>query len=371
VRLRDWHAKLGERRRRVNGHRRRCARDEIDRGDRAARLGQPNRTRRRPRTQDRLPDPNVCRPRAALAAVLVGIAWVGGGVRAGFVPTVVDLLTPLELLVPIVAVAFGYRAILGDRRRGELDVLDTYPIAPRELVLGVYVGRAVGLLGTVVVPLLLVGGAVFVGREEPFSRYASHAGADSPILFARFVALTALFALSILAVALAISALVSGTRSALALSVVALVVLLVGLDLALVYGFTNGYLADSSLVHALAVSPPQRVSRTRLRERRRNGVGDRAADGVARGQPAGPCELDGRLARRRDLGDTTVVFAREIDSVESFPITSATLVVPASRPRVRSDRRRTRPGMRPRRRDRKIRLSTRPSRPRPRYRRRT
>ncbi|MFB1064684.1 ABC transporter permease [Natrinema sp. H-ect4] len=192
---------------------------------------------------------------AALAAVLVGIAWVGGGVRAGFVPTVVDLLTPLELLVPIVAVAFGYRAILGDRRRGELDVLDTYPIAPRELVLGVYVGRAVGLLGTVVVPLLLVGGAVFVGREEPFSRYASHAGADSPILFARFVALTALFALSILAVSLAISALVSGTRSALALSVVALVVLLVGLDLALVYGFTNGYLADSSLVHALAVSP--------------------------------------------------------------------------------------------------------------------
>jgi len=197
---------------------------------------------------------------AALAAVLVGIAWVGGGVRAGFVPTVVDLLTPLELLVPIVAVAFGYRAILGDRRRGELDVLDTYPIAPRELVLGVYVGRAVGLLGTVVVPLLLVGGAVFVGREEPFSRYASHAGADSPILFARFVALTALFALSILAVALAISALVSGTRSALALSVVALVVLLVGLDLALVYGFTNGYLADSSLVHALAVSPSARIA---------------------------------------------------------------------------------------------------------------
>ncbi|ELY72057.1 copper ABC transporter permease [Natrinema pallidum DSM 3751] len=192
---------------------------------------------------------------AALAAVLVGTAWVGGGVRAGFVPTVVDLLTPLELLVPIVAVAFGYRAILGDRRRGELDVLDTYPIDPRELVLGVYVGRAVGLLVTIVVPLVLVGGAVFVSREEPFGRYASHAATDSPVLFARFVVLTALFALSILAVALAISALVSGTRSALALSVVALVVLLVGLDLALVYGFANGYLGDSSLIHALAVSP--------------------------------------------------------------------------------------------------------------------
>ncbi|OLZ40577.1 copper ABC transporter permease [Natrinema saccharevitans] len=192
---------------------------------------------------------------AAFAAVMLGIAWVGGGVGAGYVPTIVDLLTPLELLVPIVAVAFGYRAILGDRRRGELDVLETYPIAPREHVLGVFVGRAVGLLGTVVVSLLLVGGAVVVGREEPFSRYASHAGADSPLLFARFVVLTALFALSILAVAIAISALVSGTRSALALSVVALVVVLVGLDLALVYGLASGYLGESSLVYALAVSP--------------------------------------------------------------------------------------------------------------------
>nr|WP_233710703.1 ABC transporter permease subunit [Natronococcus pandeyae] len=192
---------------------------------------------------------------AALAAVLAGIAWVGGGVRAGFVPTVVDLLTPLELLVPIVAVAFGYRAILGDRRRGELDVLETYPVTPREHVVGVYVGRAVGLLAAVVVPLALVGGAVFVAREEPLGRYASHAGADSPFLFARFVVLTVLFALAILAVALAISALVSGTRSALALAVVALVVLLVGLDLALVYGLAAGFLGDSSLVYSLAVSP--------------------------------------------------------------------------------------------------------------------
>lgn len=159
------------------------------------------------------------------------------------------------MLVPIVAIAFGYRAILGDRRRGELDVLETYPLTPRELVVGVYTGRAVGLLGTVVLALGLVGGAVVVGRAEPLGRYASHAGADSPLLYARFVVLTALFALSMLAVALAISALVSGTRSALALAVVALVVLLVGLDLALVYGLASGYIGDSSLIHALAVSP--------------------------------------------------------------------------------------------------------------------
>lgn len=191
----------------------------------------------------------------AFAIVVVGIAWVGGGVRAGYVPTVVDLLTPLELLVPIVAVAFGYRAILGDRRRGELDVLETYPVTARELVLGVYVGRAIGLLVAVTAPLLVVGGLAVVVREEPLGMYASHVGADSPILFARFVVLTALFALAVLAVAIAISALGTGTRSVLALSVVALVGLLVGLDLALVFGLSAGFVGESSLLHALAVSP--------------------------------------------------------------------------------------------------------------------
>ncbi len=191
----------------------------------------------------------------AFAAVVLGIAWVGGSVRAGYVPTLVDLLTPLELLVPVVAVAFGYRAILGDAQRGELDVLKTYPVSNRDIVLGVYVGRAMGLIAAIVVPLVLAALAVVVFKDEGRTLYASHSGADSPILFARFVVLTVLFALTVLAVAIAISAVVSGTRSALALSVVALVVLLVGLDLALVYGFSAGVIGDESLMYALAVSP--------------------------------------------------------------------------------------------------------------------
>ncbi|ELY89232.1 copper ABC transporter permease, partial [Natrialba hulunbeirensis JCM 10989] len=88
----------------------------------------------------------------ALAAVVLGVAWTGGGIRAGYVPTAVDLLTPLELLVPVVAVAFGYRAVLADEQRGELDVLETYPVSSRSIVLGVYVGRVIGLLVAIVVP---------------------------------------------------------------------------------------------------------------------------------------------------------------------------------------------------------------------------
>jgi len=191
----------------------------------------------------------------AFAAVVVGIAWSGGGIRAGYVPTLVDLLTPLELLVPIVAIAFGYRAILGDEERGELDVLETYPVTNRQFVLGVYAGRAIGLLAVVVVPLAIVAAMVALFEAEGLSVYATHSGADSPILFARFLVLTALFALVVLAVAIAISAVVSGTRSALALAVVALVVLLIGLDLLLVYGFSVGMIGDGALVHSLAISP--------------------------------------------------------------------------------------------------------------------
>ncbi|ELY44326.1 ABC transporter permease [Natronorubrum sulfidifaciens] len=191
----------------------------------------------------------------AFAAVLLGVAWVGGSVEAGYVPTVVDLLTPLELVVPVVAIAFGYRAILGDEQRGELDVLETYPVSNREIVLGVYAGRAVGLLTTIIVPLVIVAAMVVVFEDDGLSIYATHSGADSPILFGRFIVLTLLFALTILAVAIAISALVSGTRSALALSAVALVGLVIGLDLLLVYGFSIGLIGDSALIQSLAISP--------------------------------------------------------------------------------------------------------------------
>ncbi|RKD88977.1 ABC transporter permease [Halopiger aswanensis] len=190
----------------------------------------------------------------ALAIVLVTVAVLGSA-SAGYVPTVVSLITPLELLVPVVAVAFGYRAIVADRERGELDVLVTYPISTRELVMGIYVGRAVGILVAITTPLLLVGASVAYLREEPPEIYATHAGADSPILFARFVVLTLVFALVVLAVALAISALSSATRSALALAIVGLVVLLVGLDLALVFGFATSIIPDGSLIDAIAISP--------------------------------------------------------------------------------------------------------------------
>ena len=191
----------------------------------------------------------------AVTAVLVGTTWIGGGMQAGYVPAIVDLLTPLELLVPIVAIAFGYRAITDDKRRGELDIVHTYPLSSWHIVAGIYLGRAVGVTAAIVVPLGVVATGVVVTEPDVAVVYATHAGADSPVLFVRFLVLTVGFALTMLAVALAVSAIASAARTAIALAVLVLVVLLLGADLALIYGFSTGIIGDRSLIYSLALSP--------------------------------------------------------------------------------------------------------------------
>ncbi|MCU4743707.1 ABC transporter permease subunit [Halobacteria archaeon AArc-m2/3/4] len=190
-----------------------------------------------------------------LVAVLVGITRLGGGARAGYVPATADLLTPLELLVPTVAVAFGYRAVLDDARRGELDVLRTYPLTPRQFVLGVYLGRAIGLLAAIILPLLAAMATVALTETPSIRFYATHAGSDSPVLFLRVIVLTAVFGLVVLAVAVAISAIASTIKNGLALALVALVLLLFGADLALVSGLNTDLIGDSWFVYVLAASP--------------------------------------------------------------------------------------------------------------------
>lgn len=186
------------------------------------------------------------------AVVVVGLASVAG--TTGYVPAVLNLLTPVEVLVPALSVAFGYGAVLGDRTRGELDVIRTYPLDRRAYLLAVYVGRATGLLFTVLVPLFLVAALVAVTDGARTSVLASHPGVDSFVLFVRFVVLTALLALVSLAVAVAVSAAAGGPRSAAALGVGAVFALVVGADLAIVAGIGTAFPPDALPV-VLAFSP--------------------------------------------------------------------------------------------------------------------
>ena len=190
-----------------------------------------------------------------LVGVFLGIAWFGGGMQVGYVSTIIDLLTPLELLVPVVAFAFGYRAILDDERRGILDVLRTYPLPSWQIVVGVYLGRAIGLVTVLSTALSFLVFPVFVTEAYRPLFYATHTGPDSPGLFLRFIVLTACFALVVLAISIAISALVSTARTAIMAVGLALFALLFLADITLVFGLSRGLFEEASLINWLAISP--------------------------------------------------------------------------------------------------------------------
>jgi ABC-2 type transport system permease protein len=183
---------------------------------------------------------------------VLGLVWTSES--TGYVTAVLALLTPLEVLLPALTAAFVYRAVLGDRERGELALVRTYPVRARTYVAGVFVGRATALLGAVLAPLLLALVLVaFLGAQDTF--LATHGGLDSPALFARFIALTALFVAVLTAVFTALSAIVRTVRRGIALAVALVVVLVVGLDLALVAGLATEFLPEGALSLLLVLGP--------------------------------------------------------------------------------------------------------------------
>lgn len=190
-----------------------------------------------------------------VALVSAGVLAAGGGVEIGYVPAAIDLLLPFEVLVPAVAIALGYRTITDDASRGELDVLETYPVPAWAYVLGVYAGRAIALAGVLLVPLVLVGAYLSTQSPPDPTVLATHGGVDSPLLFVRFGALTLLYGLVALALALAVSALAWSRRTAIVLGILLLGGVVVGVDLVLLRGFGTGWVADQQLTAALAASP--------------------------------------------------------------------------------------------------------------------
>lgn len=175
-----------------------------------------------------------------LFAVLGGIVAVGGGGTTGFVPAVVDVLLPAELLVPLVAVVVGYRALLTDTASGEIAVIRTYPVTVTGYVGGILLARLVAVLVIVLIPFGLIGVYIWLTAAPDTGIFATHTGVDSPVLYLRFLALVAGLGAVFLTLSAAISALVSSRQSAIALAVIALVAGTLGGDLAILRGLTSG-----------------------------------------------------------------------------------------------------------------------------------
>jgi ABC-type transport system involved in multi-copper enzyme maturation permease subunit len=187
------------------------------------------------------------------AAVVTALAWSTGPV--GYTPHVLELLTPVEVLVPALALALGYRSVLGDAERGELDLIRSSPVSRATYVGGVYLGRAAALLVAVLVPLFGVAGFVVLSPGTKTSVIASHSGLDSPVLYVRFVFLTAVFALVVMAAAVAVSAAARSTRAGLAMAVALGVALVLGFDAGIVAGLSGGMVSAGAIEPLLAFSP--------------------------------------------------------------------------------------------------------------------
>ena len=189
-----------------------------------------------------------------LLAVLWLLVAAGGGGATGFVPAVVDLLLPAELLVPLLAVVLGYRALLADAVSGEFAVIRTYPVGVAGYVVGVLLARLVALVAVVGLPFAVIGGYVWLTAAPDTGVFATHAGVDSPLLYVRFLALITLFGAAFLALAMWVSAAATSRRGAAALAVLAFLVGTLGGDLALIQSLMAG--ADPSAVAGRAALTP-------------------------------------------------------------------------------------------------------------------
>ena len=189
-----------------------------------------------------------------LLAVLGLLVAVGGGGATGFVPTVVDLLLPAELLVPVLATVLGYRALLSDVVSGELAVIRTYPVSIAGYVVGILLARLVALVAVVGLPFAAVGGYVWLTAAPDTGIFATHTGVDSPLLYVRFLALSLLLGAAFLATSMWVSAAATSRRNAVALAVLAFLVGTLGGDLSLIGSLMAG--ADPSAVAGRAALTP-------------------------------------------------------------------------------------------------------------------
>ncbi|ADQ67891.1 hypothetical protein C499_16787 [Halogeometricum borinquense DSM 11551] len=192
---------------------------------------------------------------AAFTVSIVGVAWAGSGGGGGFVPLTLDLLTFVEVLVPLLAFAFGYRTVVEDRLTGELDVLRTYDVSRIAYVGGVYVGRGVALVATVVLALVLGGALVPLLTADVPTFLAINTAADSALRFVRFVVLAAAFTLVALAATLAVSAAARTVRTAFALAAVLAALFVLGIDTTLLAGLAAGVVPAEGIAGLLALSP--------------------------------------------------------------------------------------------------------------------
>jgi len=141
---------------------------------------------------------------------IVAIAFVFGGYMLPLsveAPTTSDLPSSMTdavtLLLPLLGIMLGYKAIVGERTSGRLNLLLSLPHSRRDVVVGKLVGRGGLLAAAVSVGIVL--GALLV--YYPF-------GTLEPLVLASYLLVTVCFGLAFVGIALAISTLTTSEHLA-------------------------------------------------------------------------------------------------------------------------------------------------------------
>jgi len=105
------------------------------------------------------------------------------------------------LLVPLLAVVVGYKAVIDERTSGSMAILLSLPHSRRDVAVGKFLGRGVVLSGPIVLALLLAVPIVLL-------RYATF----EPVTYLGFVVATVVFGLSFLGIAVGLSMATTASR---------------------------------------------------------------------------------------------------------------------------------------------------------------
>lgn len=125
---------------------------------------------------------------ASLSVLVVALGGQGGVIRTDAV--VVSLVELAALLLPLVALVYGYDAVVGSDEAGWLGVLFALPVPRSRVVVGTYLGR-LAVLGGAVVAGFGVGGLWLASTGRLPSAYLGLVGA-AVLAGAAFLALSLL-----------------------------------------------------------------------------------------------------------------------------------------------------------------------------------
>ncbi|MBZ6494777.1 ABC transporter permease [Natrinema longum] len=139
----------------------------------------------------------------ALMAGLAGIlAWISpdGFTTIDFISTVSSVA---KLVIPLIALILGWKAIAGERETGSIKVLLSLPHSRRDVILGKLLGRTAVLSLSLIIGLLIAMVAVaFAVTEFSFPAYMA------------FLVLTILYGLAYMSIAISLSSLTRSTTIA-------------------------------------------------------------------------------------------------------------------------------------------------------------